>query len=55
MTEAMEKVHRVIGEEHESGISDQKVKDTLWYYFFDHEKAIEWLLGKLDASIDILD
>lgn len=29
-----------------SGVTDKEIKDSLWYYYFDEEKVVGWLLGK---------
>ncbi|KAJ2649542.1 hypothetical protein IWW40_003040 [Coemansia sp. RSA 1250] len=28
------------------GISDEKIKETLWYYYFDESASIAWLKSK---------
>ncbi|KAG6866503.1 hypothetical protein C0991_003047 [Blastosporella zonata] len=38
----LEEVRDVLGDERVSGLSDQDIKDTLWEFFFDLEKTIEW-------------
>lgn len=26
-------------------ISDEEIESTLWYYYFDKEKSVNWILG----------
>lgn len=29
-----------------STFSDKEIKDSLWHYYFDVDKAVTWLLGR---------
>lgn len=31
----------------ESSFTEQEIKDALWFYYFDAEKAVAYLLGEL--------
>ncbi|CAG8519580.1 14783_t:CDS:10 [Dentiscutata erythropus] len=44
MEEGKTKIKSVIGQV--EGITDKDIEDTLWYYYFDTEKTINWLLDK---------
>ncbi|KAF9263668.1 hypothetical protein L218DRAFT_999528 [Marasmius fiardii PR-910] len=53
MIDALEHVRQVIGEEDISGMSDNEVKETIWYYNFDLEESVNWCLqeqGKRRAA-----
>jgi hypothetical protein len=34
---------QLLGDEHE--IKDAEIRDTLWYYYFDVQQTVSWLLG----------
>ncbi|KAG5653090.1 hypothetical protein H0H81_002389 [Sphagnurus paluster] len=40
----LEQIRQVLGDESVSGLSDKDIKDALWEFFFDEEKAIQWAL-----------
>ncbi|KAF0409678.1 P-loop containing nucleoside triphosphate hydrolase protein [Gigaspora margarita] len=44
MEEGKIKVKSIIGQV--EGITDKDIEETLWYYYFDTEKTINWLLDK---------
>ncbi|CAG8603180.1 5788_t:CDS:2 [Scutellospora calospora] len=48
MEEGKIKVKSVIGQL--EGITDKDIEDTLWYYYFDTEKTINWLLDKIHKT-----
>jgi len=39
----LSEVRELLGEQH--NIPDQEIRETLWYYYFDLEKTVAWLLG----------
>jgi HBS1 N-terminus len=41
----LNEVRRLLGDHHD--IPDKEIRETLWYYYFDLEKSVEWLLGIL--------
>lgn len=45
MNSALDQVRTVLGDEDASGLSDQTLRDSLWEYFFDVEKTIQWAIG----------
>ena len=45
MNDGLEQVRLLIGDEDVSEVSDESIKDTLWEYYFDLEKTIQWALG----------
>jgi hypothetical protein len=42
-------VRSVLGESSVQ-FSDKEIKETIWYYYFDTEKAIDWLLCKCNNN-----
>ncbi|KAG7097236.1 hypothetical protein E1B28_004607 [Marasmius oreades] len=44
MIDALEQVRQVIGDEDISGMSDNEVRGTVWYYNFDVEESVNWCL-----------
>lgn len=44
MDEGVAHVYSVIGDD--TSISLQTIQDTLWYYYFDKEETVNFLLGK---------
>lgn len=50
MESGLQHVRSLLGSSDESGISDKEVKDSLWYYFFDADKTVEWLLAEKDKN-----
>ncbi|CAG8580917.1 7997_t:CDS:10, partial [Dentiscutata heterogama] len=48
MEEGKIKVKSVIGQV--EGVTDKDIEDTLWYYYFDTEKTINWLLDKVHKA-----
>lgn len=34
-----------MGDEAQSGITDDEIKDTLYHYYFDVQQSINWLYG----------
>jgi hypothetical protein len=36
-------VHKLLGDQHD--IKDDEIRETLWYYYFDIEQTVSWLLG----------
>lgn len=45
MMEGLEQVRIAIGSPEQSGISDQEVKDALYYYQYDIDKSVDYLIG----------
>jgi hypothetical protein len=45
MDEGVAHVYSIIGED--TSISLQAIQDSLWYYYFDKEETVNFLLGKL--------
>ena len=43
MEKKLAEVRQILGEE--TGIRDSDIRETLWYYYFDVEASIAWLLG----------
>lgn len=41
----LNEVRQLLGEQHD--IPDKEVRETLWYYYFDLEKTVAWLLGSI--------
>ncbi|PPQ92367.1 hypothetical protein CVT25_008717 [Psilocybe cyanescens] len=44
MEDGLDQVKLVIGDESQSGLSDNEIRDVLWELYFDIEKTIEWAL-----------
>ncbi|KAG6919272.1 hypothetical protein DXG01_007404 [Tephrocybe rancida] len=42
----LEQVRQVLGDENVSGLSDKDIRDTLWEFFFDVGKTIEWAVDE---------
>lgn len=36
-------VLQVLGDEHE--VQESEIRNTLWYYYFDVQQTVSWLLG----------
>jgi len=32
--------------DHSTEITDSEIRETLWYYYFDIDQTVSWLLGK---------
>ena len=45
MIDGLEQVRNILGDQEQSGFSDQSIKDALWEFFFDVDKSVVWLLG----------
>lgn len=45
MNDGLEQVRLIIGNEDMAGLSDDSIKDTLWEYYFNIEKTVQWALG----------
>ena len=45
----LNEVRQLLGDHH--SIPDKEIRETLWYYYFDLEKSVQWLLGILDFPI----
>lgn len=43
MQTKLEEIHRLLGDDH--GIKDSEIGETLWYYYFDVQETVSWLLG----------
>lgn len=43
MATKLKEVRQVLGDT--PGIKDAEIKETLWYYYFDVEQTISWLLS----------
>lgn len=43
--EGLEQVRIAIGSPEQSGFSDQEVKDALYYYRYDVDKSVNYLIG----------
>jgi hypothetical protein len=39
----LNEVRQLLGDHHD--IPDKEIRETLWYYYFDLEKSVAWLLG----------
>ncbi|KAF8076072.1 hypothetical protein FPV67DRAFT_396363 [Lyophyllum atratum] len=46
----LEHVRAVLGDEGVSGLSDKDIKDALWEFFFDEEKAIQWARSSIEGN-----
>ena len=44
MAAKLKEVRQVLGNTPE--IKDAEIKETLWYYYFDVEQTVSWLLSK---------
>lgn len=51
MQDGLEQVRATLGSEEHSGISDHDIQDALYYYEFDIQQSINWLLGLLQPFI----
>ena len=40
-----EQIRAMMGDEAQSGITDDEIKDTLYHYYFDVQQSINWLYG----------
>lgn len=45
MIDGLEQVRNILGDQEQSGCTDQAVRDALWEFFFDVDKSVVWLLG----------
>ena len=45
MIDGLEQVRNIIGDQEQSGCSDQAIKDALWEFYFDVDKSVIVLLG----------
>ena len=45
LMEGLERVRIAIGSPEQSGFSDQEVKDALYYYQYDVDKSVDYLIG----------
>ena len=43
MVSKLKQVRQILGDT--PGINDSEIKETLWYYYFDVEQTISWLLS----------
>lgn len=43
-------VRSTLGDADSSGISDHQIFESLWHYFFDGEKAVNWLLEEQEKK-----
>lgn len=50
MDSGLDHVRSLLGSAESSGITDKQVKDSLWYYYFDGEKAVGWLLEEKEKE-----
>ncbi|KDQ64951.1 hypothetical protein JAAARDRAFT_243711 [Jaapia argillacea MUCL 33604] len=48
MANGLEHVRVALGSEEESGLDDTVIKETLWHYYFDIEKSVDWLVEEQD-------
>lgn len=48
MADGLIHVRDVVGPEDQSGLSDTKIKDALWEFYFDVEKTIRWCMEEQD-------
>jgi hypothetical protein len=48
MEKSLIEVRRILGDE--NGIRDSDIRETLWYYYFDVEASVAWLLGTLHLN-----
>src|SRR5271170_1722785 len=44
MAARLKEVRQILGDT--PGIKDSEIQETLWYYYFDVEQTISWLLSK---------
>jgi hypothetical protein len=45
LEERLIEVRQLLGDQH--NIPDKEIRETLWYYYFDLEKTVAWLLGNI--------
>ncbi|GJJ07398.1 hypothetical protein Clacol_001600 [Clathrus columnatus] len=50
---AFAQARSILGSEENSGISDKQIKDTVWEFYFDVEKSIDWLLGGIEHETSL--
>ncbi|KZT72702.1 hypothetical protein DAEQUDRAFT_722865 [Daedalea quercina L-15889] len=50
MMEALEQVRIAIGSPEQSGVSDQEVKDSLYYYQYDADKTVDYLIEEQERK-----
>lgn len=50
MESGLAHVRSLLGSAADSGLSDKEVKDSLWYYFFDAEQTVEYLLAEKEKN-----
>ncbi|PPR03834.1 hypothetical protein CVT26_000832 [Gymnopilus dilepis] len=48
MNDGLDQVRLVVGDEAQSGLSDNAVRDALWEYYFDVERTIQWAFEERD-------
>lgn len=44
MDSGLAHVRSLLGPAESSGYSDKEIKDSLWYYYFEADKVVNWLL-----------
>ena len=45
MIDGVEQIRNILGDQEQSGLPDQTIKDALWEFYFDVDKSVVWLLG----------
>lgn len=45
MIDGLEQIRNILGDQEQSGCTDQDIKDALWEFFFDVDKSVVWLTG----------
>lgn len=43
------KIRQLLGEQ--NPIADAEIRETLWYYYFDVEQTVSWLLGTSSKNL----
>ncbi|KAI0722178.1 hypothetical protein C8T65DRAFT_134547 [Cerioporus squamosus] len=46
MINGLEQIRRMLGDEDHSRLTDADIKDALYHYYLDVDKATNWLLGR---------
>jgi len=50
MDSGLDHVRSLLGDAGTSDLTDKQIKDSLWYYYFDAEKTVAWLIEEKEKA-----
>lgn len=50
MDSGFDHVRSILGDEDAADVTDHKIKESLWHYYFDGEKTVAWLLEEKEKA-----